>query len=317
MKPYTHFSSYEREKLQTELTKQKSMRQIAYEMNRSPSSITREIKRNSVKDGYGAIRAHIKAADRHKKSRRHYRLDGKNELSIYITECIKRKKWSVGISVMKYKATHPGEHLSASTVYRAIRDKRLGVVRKDLLLGKIRKNHQSPANPKGGKSIEERAEKINNRAEFGHWEIDTIVGKLNQSFLFTAIERQSRYTVCAYSRNKSPDKMNEAIFKALNEHKVKTLTADNGSEFSKYEGIETHFGADVYFCHTHAPWERGAVENINRYYRRFFPKGTDFSRVSAAELESVVALLNNTPKVCLGLDTPADVYCRKCCTCID
>ena len=166
-------------------------------------------------------------------------------------------------------------------------------------------------------SIEQRPEWINTREELGHWEMDLIIGKAGSSpVLLTLTERASRYELIF----KLPDKKAATIRDVFDQlerqypdsrSRFRSITTDNGSEFLEYDKlIESIHGGkrfDVYYCHSYSAWEKGSVENHNRMIRRFFPKGTDFSKVSKKRIADVQNWMNNYPRKILGWAAPADL----------
>lgn len=171
-------------------------------------------------------------------------------------------------------------------------------------------------------SISDRSEDINNRVEYGHWEMDLVVGKKgSSSVLLTLTERLSRSEIII----KLPDRKAKTIRKAFDklERKYgkqrfrtlfKTITTDNGSEFLQHSDLcKSIFGGQrfiVYYCHSFAAWEKGTNENHNRMIRRWFPKGTDFDKVTAKQIEKVQDWMNNYPRKILGWLTPLEAADR-------
>ena len=184
----------------------------------------------------------------------------------------------------------------------------------------LRKDKRCPER----KSIEERPEEVNSREEFGHWEIDLIVGKRKGSgaALLTLTERKTRYPHII----KLKDQTQKSVIKALNKlerkfgttgftERFKTITADNGSEFLDVKGLESSClnkgkRTDFYYAHSYASWERGSNENMNKMTRRFVPKGCDIGKFNNKQIENVEDFLRNYPRKILGYKTPEECY--KC-----
>lgn len=156
--------------------------------------------------------------------------------------------------------------------------------------------------------IEDWPEEIRTRARIGDWEGDTIYGGIGKGFAATMADRRSRYLAAARILTRRPEDTSRAIYKALNGLPVKSISLDNGSEFSLFHQMEEHFKAPIYFAKPHAPWQRGTNENTNGLLRFFFPKGFDFRVISDEDFNSVIDLLNNRPRKCLGWKTPAEVF---------
>ena len=163
---------------------------------------------------------------------------------------------------------------------------------------------------RGGRPIEDRPPAAGARQEFGHFESDTVKGKQSSPMgIATHLEVKTRFLVAALLPDRSADTYNRNTCRALARHprmKVKTLTVDNGMEFSQHRQMEKSLGAKVYFAHPYCAWERGANENVNGLLRQFFPKRTDLSNTTSGQLQRAVDILNNRPRKCLGYRTPAE-----------
>ena len=293
-----------------------TLRKISLVIGKNVSSLSREIKRNSYRNGnYDVSAAQRKYRKRRKRCVRKPRLEEDSVLKEYVISCLS-KYWSPELTALCWNKQNPDNRISHTTIYRALRKKRLGDLRAKTHLMFRDKKRKMAENTrfKPEHVISEREEYIQSRERIGDWEMDTVVGKLNQSYLFAAIDRKSRYLVASTSLRRKADVMNEAIFRALDGHKVKSITADNGVEFAHYKAIQQRYGIKVYFADKHSHWKRGTSENINRYIRFFFPKGTDFSKVDEKDIRFVVELLNDKPRKCLSLKSPKQVFFDLCCT---
>jgi len=202
--------------------------------------------------------------------------------------------------------------ISFKTIYNLIYSGKLGVTSKDLLYGpkkynKAHKQEKSHEKPDGGESIELRPD-ISDRIEFGHWEIDCVVGKREgkSTCLMTLVERKTRYGITVLI----PKKSKKCIVNALKKIKskfgkyfydiFKSITADNGCEFKDAKGMSLTLKngkkVKIYFAHAYHSWERGSNENFNKMIRRYFPKGTDFTKITNKELQDVITRINNYPR---------------------
>ena len=161
-----------------------------------------------------------------------------------------------------------------------------------------------------GRSIEDRPSAVKTRLEFGHFESDTVKGKFTSPVgIATHLERKTRFLVAALLPDRSAATYNRKTRRAFARHlrmQVKTLTVDNGMEFSQHRQMENALGAEVYFAHPYRAWERGANENANGLLRQFFPKRTDLSLVTPQQLQAAVDNLNCRPRKRLGYRTPAE-----------
>jgi IS30 family transposase len=317
MQSYHHFTLEERESLRIYLTEGKSNREIGRLIGKSPSSIGREVARNRNKDGaYHPWRATILYIIRRKKSVRQYRLSVDPEMQDWVKECL-NSYWSPEIITARWKMIHPGEKLSHSTIYRALKKKLLpGYSPRTHLRRHGRRKYDAHANTNSIQPehlIREWDKKIHNRTELGHWEGDTIYGAIGKGLLVTCVDRKSRYLAAALLRNRERLLTKDAVVCALQGHKVLSLSLDNGSEFAAFKQIEQELNTIVYFADPHSPWQRPSNENINGLLRFFFPKGTSFHEVTQENLDSVLTLINNRPRKCLGWLSPVE-FLRTCCT---
>jgi transposase, IS30 family len=317
MQFYQHFSFEERESLRIYRSEGKSIREIARILSRAPSSVGRELKRNCNKDGtYHPWRAMTLSIIRRRRSVRRYRLSVDSELLKWVQECLD-SYWSPEIITARWKCAHPDAKLSHSTIYRALKRKGIvGYSPKTRLRRHGKRKYNKDANTNSIQPehlIRDWSEEIRIRAEFGHWEGDTVYGAVGKGLLVTCVDRKSRYLAASLLRSRERNLTRDAIVKALEKHKVLSLSLDNGSEFAAFKQIERDLDTIVYFADPHAPWQRGSNENINGLVRFFFPKGTDFHQVSRERLDDVLCLINNRPRKCLGWLSPIE-FIAMCCT---
>ncbi len=207
---------------------------------------------------------------------------------------------SVDSFVQTYREKHPLEVIpSTKTVYRYIKDGLLGVKPIDLpKMVCIRK--RSKVRPKVtkkilGKSIEERPESIKDRSEFGHWEIDLVLGKKTkgEAVILTLAERQTRYALGVKLEDKQSHTINSAVRHLTSLYPIASITADNGSEFSSLSDLEA---VDVYFAHPYSSHERGTNENFNGLLREYVPKGVSLNSLTSEELEKYITAINERPR---------------------
>ena len=320
MQSYIHFTLSERENLRILLEQGKGIRQIARELGRSPSTVCREIKRNGKKDGsYNAWWGTSLYLGRRKRCRRHYRLQDDPVLEAFVVKKL-NCFWSPEMIVVKWKQENPSAKLSSSTIYAALRKKRLpGCSEREHLLRRGKRRFKNagntglnPVNP--DHNIREWTEEIRSRSRFGDWECDTIRGGLGKGYLVTCVDRMSRYVALGLLPGKrSKAETTQAICRALDNLPVRSLTMDNGTEFADHRQIAQRLDTTVYFADPGCPWQRGSNENANGLLRFFFPKGCDLRNVTKEELEHVESLLNNRPRKCLGWLSPVD-FLARCCT---
>lgn len=320
MQPYSHFTLSERENLRILLEQGKSFRQIARELGRSPSTISREMKRNGKKDGsYNAWWGTSLYIGRRKHCRRQGRFEADSALADFVQDkldCF----WSPEIITVKWKQAHPKAKLSPSTIYSALRRKSIaGYDEYKYLLRHGYRRFKSSGNigfnpVKPDHRVSEWPVEIIDRTRFGDWEGDTIRGGLGKGYLFTCVDRMSRYVVLGSlpgKRNK--EETAEVVCRTLADLPVHSLTLDNGTEFCGHRKIAEQLNTTVYFADPGCPWQRGSNENINGLLRFFFPKGCDLRHITAEDIQRVESLLNNRPRKCLGWLSPID-FLAKCCT---
>ena len=320
---YTHFTLTERNILQQFLNEGKSFREIARLMERSPSTISREVKRNfsKKKKRYNAWRATTLYIQRRRKCVRKPAIQKGSELYNLIRECLE-KYWSPEITAEYCK--RKGYMISFTTIYKVVKAgmfSDINIHPKTHFRRKGKKKHAKHGNhatihPEH--TIHDRPLIVDERTRFGDWEGDTVCGAKNKSCLVTQVDRKSKLLVAAISPNHTKDAVRKATKRAFEllelPMPIFSITLDNGSEFADFKGIEEDLNTTVYFADPHAPWQRGLNEHTNDMLRFFFPKGTDFSLISEDELLHVVHLINSRPRKCLDFLSPLDFISKKCCT---
>lgn len=321
MKSYTHFTLSERTYLQQLLAEGKSFRKIAEILGRHPSSISREVKRNysKKKNRYNAWRGTILYVMRRKRCVRKPVIIKGSKQYYLIQECL-NKYWSPEIAARYCK--DKGYPVSCSTIYRAVRN---GVFEDITAKTHFRRRGKRKRTRKGNHAaihpehtIHDRPEIVDQWIRLGDWEGDTICGARNKSCLVTKVDRVSKIVAAAISPDHTKESVRAAIRRAFEllpvDMPIHTITLDNGSEFADFKGIEEDLDTTIYFADPYSPWQRGLNENTNDIIRFFFPKGTDFTKVTEEELLEVLSLINNRPRKCLGYLSPLEFISKKCCT---
>ena len=312
----------EREVISRGLAIQLSMREIASQLGRSPSTVSREIQRNG---GYASYRA--SAADEAAWQRalrpKICKLAGQPRAVRVITKKL-QCEWSPQQIAGWLKRQRPNDeryHVSHETIYKSLFIQARGVLKKELLAclrtqRVTRRPKKVSLKGKGlGKiadavSISERPASVEDRAVPGHWEGDLIAGP-NYTYIATLVERQTRYVMLAKVENKNTDTVIKALIKQARELPnglYKSLTWDRGSELCGHKKFTLATDIQVYFCDPRSPWQRGSNENTNRLLRQYFPKGTDLSVHSQEELDRVARRLNERPRKTLDYETPANRF---------
>jgi len=186
-----------------------------------------------------------------------------------------------------------------------------GITRKD----NLRRRGKAPRSKQGGQMtihpnrlIRDWPEAIKTRSRIGDWEGDTITGKIGSGLITTLVDRNSRYLLAGKVPSKHADVQRQSIETLLKNRPVKSLSLDNGVEFAEHEKIEKRLYTKVYFADPHCPWQRGSNEYTNGLLRFFFPRSSDFRKVTQEVVDHVVDLLNRRPRKCLGWLTPEEVF---------
>jgi IS30 family transposase len=322
IRPKRVLSTSEREEISRGIVNGLSLRTIATQLTRAPSTISREVSRNGGYDHYRATEADKKAWDRALRPKR-CKLAENRHLSYVIARKLK-SKWSPEQIAGWLKREYPKEELkrvSHETIYRSLYIQARGVLKKELLQHLrtkrvIRRSKHSSLKKNGlGKitntvSISERPASAEDRAVPGHWEGDLICGSGN-SYIATLVERHSRYVMLAKLPNRYTETVINALIKqahSLPKELYKSLTWDRGTEMADHRRFTLATDIDVYFCDPHSPWQRGSNENTNRLLRQYFPKGTDLSVHSQVKLNAVARQLNERPRKTLEYETPAERF---------
>ena len=288
-------------------------------LGRSPSTVSREVGRNGGYDRYRAAQADGQAWVRARRPKR-----CKLATVPWLRQAVARKlglNWSPEQIAGWLKRVHPGEEIyqvSHETIYRSLFVQARGVLKKELLQHlRFKRTMRRPrrANGQGdGRgqikdmiSISERPASVADRAVPGHWEGDLLSGPKN-SYIVTLVERHTRYVMLAKVADKSTQTVVSALIKQakkLPTELYRSLTWDRGKELTDHRRFSLATDIDVYFCDPRSPWQRGSNENTNGLLRQYFPKGTDLSVYSQADLNKVARQLNERPRKTLGFETPA------------
>lgn len=315
---YSHFSIEERCEIARRRKAGESIRQIAAALDRSPSSVARELKRNSGSTGYAPRYAGEQA---HARRWRGSRLLRQRALQERVLQLLKR-----GLSpeaVAGRLALEAGTQvLSHETIYRFIyaqiaRTKDYAW-RRYLPRGKSKRGYRGR---KGGSSalhiagrvpIAQRPAHFADRANAGHWEGDSMQFAHYRTVL-ALHERSSRLIWLQHQPTKeaaSVAKNIAAVLAPLPQRLRQSITFDNGTEFAQHQVLRKRLGIQTYFCDPYKPWQKGGVENAIGRLRRLLPRKTDLSTVSTRQLQQLAALYNHTPRKCLGWQTPAEVFTK-------
>ena len=317
--PYTHLTPFERGIVEFLYRAHRSIRFIARVVKRSPSTISRELKKNvNARGKYHAVKAQQRYIDERKKCVKPRKLDTNTELREYVTRNLEQEQWSpeqIADTVHREYSWDQSMRVCYETIYTFIyRDKRYGG---DLFkhLRQAHRTRRRRGNSKGKRgqiknrvSINLRPKGASNRSRNGHWEGDTIVGKNHQGGVVTLNERRLGYLLAAPIANRKVVTVNRAIIECffhIPKHLRRTLTLDNGLEFAGFKSLEEHLGLDIYFADPYSPWQRGSNENLNGLIRQYLPKGSDLTTLTQHHLKTITQKLNNRPRKRLNYQSPA------------
>ena len=312
----------EREEISRGVIVGNSIRSIATTLDRSPSTISREININGGLNQYRANQADKAAWNRAHRPKVCKLVENRS-----LARIVARKlqlEWSPEQIAGWLKQTYPDNEsyqVSHETIYRSLYIQARGALKKELLQhlrrSRVmrRSRHHTQKTPDHGQitdaiSISERPSSVENRAVPGHWEGDLIIGSKN-SQIATLVERNTRYVLLAKVNSKDSKTVVDALIKQA--HKLprelyKSLTWDRGSEMAQHKRFTLATDIKVYFCDPSSPWQRGSNENTNRLLRQYFPKGTNLSEHSQAKLNAVARRLNERPRKTLDYETPAERF---------
>lgn len=312
----------QREEISRCVAEGRSLRSIAVQLARAPSTISRELRRNGGRTGYRATEADDAAWDRALRPKRCKLVDNR-ALARIVSDKL-RSLWSPEQIAGWLKHTYPcdeSQHVSHETIYRSLFIQARGALKKELLQhlrrtrGMRRSRHHTQKTDIHGQivdavSIRERPASAEDRAVPGHWEGDLLFGSRN-SQIATLVERQTRYLMLVKLAGKDTQTVVNALIKnarKLPQELYKSLTWDRGKEMANHKRFTLATDIQVYFCDPQSPWQRGSNENTNGLLRQYLPKGIDLSSYSQAKLNAMARQLNERPRKTLGFQTPAQMF---------
>jgi IS30 family transposase len=295
------------------------VRGIAEELGRAASTVSRELRRNADGRGrYLPATAQRLSTERQSRSWHARRVTRDVQLYGVVAELL-GKRWSpeqVAHELRLRFSEQPERHLCTESIYQAIYDPRIALTRPAKRRRRRRRRRVQGLERRGRLTnmtmIADRPVEVGDRVQVGHWEGDCIMGAGNRSAIGTLVERTTRFVILIHVPTGRPtatamcDGITDALG-ALAPHLRRTLTWDQGKELALHQQLTTRTGTRVYFCDAHSPWQRGSNENTNGLLRDYFPKGTDLSTISPAELRRVADELNNRPRKTLDWARPASL----------
>ncbi len=305
------------------------VREIARTLHRSPSTICEELKRlgSEVNRGTDYIlvaheaQAHAKRVRSLASSRMRLKSSAIRTAVAYL---LTRRKWTPERISGYLRRNHPEHYVCDESIYQWIFKEHRELIRFLPIAGRRKRRSRgqgkrsrlkTPAAPKV--SIEERPEAINARLEFGHWEGDLVEGSARSSHsdvVLSLLERKSRFCIYLKLPNKEAPTIHRAlklVFEDLPLDLRRSLTLDNGPENAMHATLSAQLGMQVYFCHSYASYEKGQVENSNRDFRKFVPKGMCLSLVDDHLIATAESYRNTLPFKCLGFATPRELFLQQ------
>lgn len=327
MRKYRRLTRADRYQLEQYLSSRKRVKWMADQLGMHRSSIYRELKHGRIRQGvpggkkkgeYSALESHRRFLSTFHDSRRGCEYRGR-KIKGWIEDQIILKlaeAWSPE-QISNRMRMDTGVSISTESIYKFILSmKRRGSeLHKCLrMYGRRKRRFKRPSRywemqHMRRRSIDNRPEKANQRAQIGHWERDLMLGKRNTGAVITAVDRKTRFTLLAKISKTTAEETNQKTEAMIVQSKLGCLsiTNDNGHEFGKFWELETAVNAKVYFTHPLCPWERGTVENTIGLVRQFIHKGTDLTGVTDDDLRSLQNQINSRPRRGLGFRTPLEV----------
>ncbi len=312
---YRQLSSEERYMLAALRRQGLNQAQIARALGRHPSTVCREVRRNSTRaDGrYRAFTAQERTQGRRSRSRRNQRFTPQDFTLVDELLC---RQWSPE-QVSGHLRRTAQLAISHETIYRHVwRDKKLGGALYTHLRGarKRRRKRYGAYDSRGRladkRHISERPATVEMRQQLGHWEIDTVMGAGSKDCIVSLVERKSGLLLIGKLTNRTTTSLNHRVCHLIRRHGTafKTITADNGTEFHNYKLIEQKTAAVFYFARPYHSWERGSNENANGLIRQYLPKGVSMAGLSQQQCNAIAQKLNQRPRKRLGFRTPLECY---------
>lgn len=287
-----------------------SLRAIGAELDRAPSTISRELRRNHVGRRYDAERAHHLSERRQSHASVRPRIDGERIARI---EAHLAEDWSpeqiagaTGLASHEWIYQHIyADQCRGGELFRRLRRRRRQRRRRGLRDGRGQLRHR--------RSLHERPAVVEQRSRIGDWEIDTMHSARGKAVVVTMTERRSRLHLLAWTPDRTADNVMRAVVGRLGciASAVHTLTSDNGKEFAEHQLIGLALDADFYFADAHAPWQRGSNENANGLTRPYLPRKLDFGTITDEQLRGIERRLNTRPRKTLGFRAPLDVFLEE------
>ena len=312
----SHLTIQERDSIAQLRHQGAQQQEIAQALGRAPSTISRELRRNSQDDVYHAAGAQYESERRRRERPLVRKMDDP-----HIHEAVRAglaQEWAPEQITGRLRQQHPDDpqrRVSPQTIYTWIKRD----ASRQHWEARLRRRGKRPCRRKhtavsGAACIANRPGVIEERLRLGDFEGDTVLGSPGTGGLATLVDRKSRFTIVVKIRSKHADHVQQKLKQRLQEldaeHR-RSITFDNGTEFARCQRLEKHLDMTLYFADPGCPYQRGTNENTNGLIRQYFPKGTDFRDISHDAVRRVQQSLNNRPRACLGFQTPSEVFFEK------
>ncbi len=311
---YEQLTLIKRYRILTLIKEGYNQREIAYDIGVHPSTISRELKRNS-NENYNAEQAHISCFIRHKHKSKNNAIT--SQIQKYIRSKLKQD-WSPE-QISGRMLIDIGSTVHHETIYRFIYDNKASNGRLYLHLRHKNKKYHKRSNDyqrrgiiKNRICITTRPKIVDNKKRIGDWEIDTVIGANHQGVLVTIVDRKSKFALIKKVDSKHADVVTKATIDLLYPLRrfTHTITSDNGKEFAYHEEISKTLDTKFYFANPYHSWERGLNEHTNGLIRQYIPKKSEFNNISKEEIVTIASKLNNRPRKALGYKTPFEVFMK-------
>lgn len=311
---YNQLTNTQRYQIEAYLKNGCGITEIANQLNVHKSTISRELKRNGKKRSYNASHAITVSQERRKEAYKHLIFDLNMER--HIINKLTNQQWSP--QQVKGRCDLEGiAMVSVERIYQYIYQDQAqgGQLYKHLRTARRQRKKRLNIRHQRGQipnrvMIDKRPEIVAAKARFGDWEVDTIIGKNHQSAILTLTERKSQFELMAKTDRTKATSIKKQMINLLAPFKeqVKTITSDNGKEFSLHQQIANKLDTQFFFAHPYCSWQRGLNEYNNKLIRQYLPKKTDFNTTSNQTINMIISKLNNRPRKLLGYKTPNEVF---------
>lgn len=311
---YSQLIDSQRYQIESYLKANYTITEIAKELGVHKSTISREIRRNSKKRVYNGSYAQTVSAERRKEAYKHTVFDA--SMKRYINRSLVEKQWSPE----QIKGRCDLENIAMASVERIYQyiyedQSQGGLLYRQLRTARRWRKKRSHRKHQRGQipnriMIGQRPEIVNDRQRYGDWEVDTIIGKNHRSAIVTLTERKSQFELMAKTDGTKAASIKKQVINLLAPFKqlVKTITSDNGKEFTEHQQIAEKLDALFFFADPYSPWQRGLNEYNNKLIRQYLPKKTDFNLINHQTINMIINKLNNRPRKLLGYKTPNEVF---------